>query len=293
MEMATRIVIFINLNGNVSKPLFAIAENGYALAIMIPTLLKTTGCVLALSTIACLAACQEKPKTTEATSALEAAGYWRAPEITGVDQAGSNMFVVTGQTIANARVRFSYAGNRAVGVTSDSKGRFRAELPSGPNGGLFDLSTEDSGRSMHADGRLFIPAGAPGKAVLMRPGAPSLALFNDLTAVAVIDYDRAGALAIAGRVAPTTAIEVVLNGEIRARTTSDDRGFYTATTQIAPPNETEAANSLSIMAGGKEAVRYFKDSRIAGEDDRITRFEDGWRVDWVLPGGGMQTTLVF
>jgi hypothetical protein len=260
---------------------------------MIPTLLKKTGCVLALSTIACLAACKEKPKVTEATSALEAAGYWRAPEITGVDQAGSNMFVVTGQTIANARVRFSYSGQRAVGVTSDSRGRFRAELPSGPNGGLFDLSTEDSGRSMHADGRLFIPAGAPEKAVLMRPGASSRPLFNDFSAVAVIDYDRAGALAIAGRVAPTTAIEVILNGEIRARTISDDRGFYTATTQIDPPQANETENTLSVMAGGKETIRNFRDSRITGNEDRIARFEDGWRVDWVLPGGGMQTTLVF
>ena len=229
----------------------------------------------------------------EAASALEAAGYWRAPQITGVDQAGSNIFVVTGQTIANARVRFSYSGRRAVGVTSDSKGKFRAELPSGPDGGLFDLSTEDSGRTMHADGRLFIPAGAPEKTVLMRPGAPSLALFNETTPVATIDYDRAGALAVAGRVAPATAIEVVLNGEIRARTNSDDRGFYNATTQIDPPVERETANSLSIIAGGKETVRNFNDSRIAGDNDSIIRVGDSWRVDWVLPGGGMQTTLVF
>ena len=254
---------------------------------------KKTGLALCLSALACLAACKEKPKATEATSAMEAAGYWLAPEITGVDQTGSNIFVVTGQTIPNARVRFSYSGNRAVGVTSDSKGRFRAELPSGPNGGLFDLSTEDRGRSMHADGRLFIPAGAPDKAVLMRPGSPSLALFNDLAAVAVIDYDRAGALAIAGRVAPTTSIEVILNGEIRARTTSNDRGFYTATTQIEPPVKAATDNTLSVIAGGKESVRNFSDSLITVDGDRITRFEDGWRVDWVLPGGGMQTTLVF
>ncbi len=260
---------------------------------MMPIFLKKTCCILLLSATACLVACQEKPKAADATSAMEAAGYWRAPEITGVDQAGSNMFVVMGQTIANARVRFGYSGQRAVGVTSDSKGRFRAELPSSPEGGLFDLSTEDGGRSMHADGRLFIPAGAPGKAVLMRPGAPSLALFNDIMPVAVIDYDRAGALAIAGRVAPTTTVEVILNGEIRARTTSDDRGFYTATTQIDPPEETEAANTLSIMAGGKETVRNFNDSLMATDTDRITRFADGWRIDWVLPGGGMQTTLVF
>ncbi|MFT4075390.1 MAG: hypothetical protein QM647_07630 [Asticcacaulis sp.] len=249
--------------------------------------------VFGFSSLALLAGCKEKPKATDAVSAMEAAGYWRAPEITAVTQADSSLFVVLGQTIPNARVRFGYGGQRAVGVTSDSKGNFRAELPTGPDGGLYDLSTEDNGRSMHADGRLFIPGGAPEKAVLMRSGAPSLALFNDDQEVAVIDYDRAGALAIAGRVAPSTAVEIMLNGEIRARTISDDRGFYSATTQIDPPGDAETSNSLSVSAGGKEKPLTFSDSRPKAEGDHITRFGESWRVDWSLPGGGMQTTLVF
>jgi hypothetical protein len=250
-------------------------------------------CVLSLSMLALAAGCKEKPKAMDAVSAMEAAGYWRAPEIISVTQTDSSLFVVIGQTIPNARVRFGYSGQRAVGVTSDSRGRFRAELPTGPDGELYDLSTEDDGRSMHADGRLFIPAGAPEKAVLMRAGAPSLALFNEDMEVAVIDYDRAGAVALAGRIAPSTPLEVMLNGEIRARTTSNDRGFYSATTQIDPPGDTEITNTLSISAGGKEIPRNFSDSRSKADGDHITRFADGWRVDWVLPGGGMQTTLVF
>jgi hypothetical protein len=260
---------------------------------MLPIYVQKFVCAAGLSALMLVTGCKEKPKAVDALSAMEAAGYWRAPEITSVTQADSSLFVVTGETIPNARVRFGYSGKRAVGVTSDSKGRFRAELPTGPDGALYDLSTEDDGRSMHADGRLFIPAGAPEKAVLMRAGAPSLSLFNEDTEVAVIDYDRAGAVAIAGRVAPSTQIEVILNGEIRARTRSDDRGFYAATTQIDPPQEKESANTLSISAGGKETARNFIDSRVKTEGDRITRFADGWRVDWVLPGGGMQTTLVF
>ncbi|WP_349322042.1 hypothetical protein [Asticcacaulis sp. MM231] len=246
----------------------------------------------AMVALTTLAGCNGKPALPEAPDAMRAAGYSRAPQIIEVAQAGSNMFVVTGQTIPDARVRFGYDGNRAIGVTSDSKGRFRAELPAGPQGGLYDLSTEDGGRLMYAEGRLFIPPLAPQKAVLMRAGSPSLALFNDDTEVAVLDYDAAGALAISGRVTPSAAVEVILNGDIW-RTTSDDRGYYNATTQIEPPLKTETPNSLTLVVGEKQIKRDFTDVLPAGNEDAISRVGEGWRVAWKLPGGGMQTTLVF
>lgn len=246
----------------------------------------------ALLALSALVGCNGKPALPEAPDAMRAAGYSRAPQIIEVAQAGSNMFVVTGQTIPDARVRFGYGGNRAIGVTSDSKGRFRAELPAGPQGGLYDLSTEDGGRLMYAEGRLFIPPLAPQKAVLMRAGSPSLALFNDDTEVAVLDYDAAGALAISGRVSPSAAVEVILNGDIW-RTTSDDRGYYNATTQIEPPQETEHLNTLTVVVGGKQMHRDFSDVLPSKHEDSVVQIQDGWRVAWKLPGGGMQTTLVY
>ena len=246
----------------------------------------------ALLALSALSSCNDKPKAPEAADAMRAAGYSRAPQIIEVAQAGSSTFVVTGQTIPDARVRFGYAGNRAIGVTSDSKGHFRAELPAGSNGGLYDLSTEDGGRLMYAEGRLFIPPEAPHKAVLMRAGSPSLALFNDNTSVAVLDYDGAGALAISGRVAPSAAVEVILNGDIW-RTKSDDRGYYNATTQIEPPQKTENLNTLTVVVGNSQTQRNFSDVLPKEHEDSVTQVPDGWRVAWKLPGGGMQTTLVF
>ncbi|MGA9657597.1 MAG: hypothetical protein WBQ60_00650 [Asticcacaulis sp.] len=240
-----------------------------------------------------LSGCDEKPKAAPSGSAMLAAGYSFAPEITGVEMGGSDMFIVTGKTVANARVRFSYDQKRSIGVTSDSRGHFRAELPVGKNGGLYDVGSEDEGRLIYAEGRLYIPPGHPEKAVLLRAGSPSLPLFNDKTVVAVLDYDSAGAVAITGRTQPNTAVEVTLNDDIW-RVSSDAQGLYSATMQIPPPSAQDNINNLTVDTGGTHTVRNFKDSmpKVKGADN-ITRFEEGWRIDWVLPGGGMQTTLVF
>ena len=257
--------------------------------------------VLALT----VAACRPAPQgdADDGGAALRAAGYARAPVVSTVTQNGPSGFVVTGQASPDGRVRFIYGPQRAMGVTADSKGRFRADLPSGPEGGLYDLLIEDKGhdssddsasRLIHAEGRLFIPPGQAAMATLLRSGAPSKRLFNENEAMAVVDYDGAGALAVSGRVAVRTRVNIVIDGEIRATALSDARGDYAATAQIAPPAPDATTLSLTVQTATDTRQRDIAISlpnRRAG--DHITAVTDGWRVDWLLPGGGMQTTLVF
>ncbi len=250
----------------------------------------TVGLIAVLSLGACDAG---KPKADDdGEAALRKAGYTPAPQITGVQQNGPSGFVITGQADPDGRVRFLYGQQRAIGVTADSKGRFRAELPAGPMGGLYDLSIEDTGRLLHAEGRLFIPPMHPTKAVLMRTGSPSQSLFNEGEALAVMDYDGAGAAAFSGRVAPRTQVNIILNGEIRARVTSDDKGFYSATGQMNAPSANPAIVTVGLQAGAIQANHQVPVS-LPADADRVTAQGEGWRVDWALPGGGIQTTLVF
>ena len=233
-----------------------------------------------------------KPKDTDPNAAMLAHGYVIAPRILSIEQAGTDTYVVTGQTTGDARVRFTYGGGRAIGVTSDAKGRFRAELPANPAGDIFDLSIE-SNRPVSAEGRLFIPPGAPSKAVFLRAGSPSRPLFNAGGPVEVIDYDAAGGLAITGKVAPRSAVEVMLNGEIRAQVVSDDAGVYSATSQIPAPQSTESLNTMSVSVARQSVENDFKASLPVVATDHIMRQGNAWRVDWQVPGGGMQTSLVY
>ena len=257
--------------------------------IITPFWLKT---VTGLSLVLALTGCQDKPTVTDPDAAMRAAGYARAPVITGIEQAGSDMVVVTGDTIPNARVRFAYGDQRAIGVTADSKGRFRAELPIGTQGGIYDLSAGDLGRLMHADGRLFIPPGMPQKAILMRPGAPSFPVVPHASQLLVADYDSAGAFALAGRVTPKTAVNLVVDG-VRVRQMSDDTGYFSAIMQIPSPTQGAVVADVSVQVGDTSWTRTISVTSATGEGDRITAIPKGWRVDWMLPGGGIQTTLVF
>ncbi len=224
---------------------------------------------------------------------LRAAGYTGAPVITAVSQPSAGTVVVSGQALPDGRVRFLYGQDRAVGVTADSQGRFSAELPVSGAGGLYDLSMEDSGALLHAEGRLFVPAGQPARAVLLRPGAPAQPIAAPNLGITVVDYDSAGALGVVGRVAPHAGVNLVVEGEVRAQPISDPNGMYSAVTQIPPPTDATAMVAVSAEAAGAQWKRAVPVSRPAADQDAVTAIDGGWRVDWRMPGGGIQTTLVF
>lgn len=239
-----------------------------------------------------LAACQPAAKAEkDGPAALLEAGYSPTPVITSVTSEASDSLLISGQARPDGRVRFLYGQQRAVGVTADSKGHFVAELPVNPQGSVFDVSMEDSGRLMHAEGRLFVPPGQPSKAVMMRPGSPSLPVAAT-PGIFAVDYDAAGALAIAGRVAPKTHVRLTIDG-VGIDRTSDAGGYFTAVMQIAAPGDSAMPIALSVDAGGSVWQRNVTVTRAAAGSDQVTPIAEGWRVDWVLPGGGMQTTLVF
>ncbi len=242
-----------------------------------------------------LGGCQ-KPRATPGTdhaAELREHGYIGAPVITAVSQPSPGTVVVTGQALPDGRVRFLYGQARAVGVTADSQGRFTAELPISGAGGIYDLSMEDAGALQHAEGRLFVPSGQTAKAVLLRPGSPAAPVTPPGLGIVAIDYDSAGALGISGRVAPRAAVNLVVNGELRAQPISDTNGKYSAVTQVPPPSGTPMAITLTAEAAGAEWKRTISVSAPTGDQDAVSAVAGGWRIDWRIPGGGVQTTLVF
>lgn len=238
----------------------------------------------------------EQPHTAphpDHVSELRAAGYTGAPIITAVSQPSPGTVVVTGQALPDGRVRFLYGQDRAVGVTADGQGHFSAELPISGAGALYDLSMEDSGALLHAEGRLFVPAGQAAKAVLLRPGSPAAPIATPTMGIAIVDYDSAGALGVVGRVAPRAGVNLMIGSEVRAQPIGDAVGLYSAVTQISPPTANAATITVAVEAAGAEWKRTVPVSKPAEDKDAVTAVDGGWRVDWQMPGGGVQTTLVF
>ncbi len=252
-----------------------------------------SSCAFAFFALLALASCSPKPQAAQDADAyLRSLGYSRGPQIAAVSGAGAEV-TVSGQAFPDGRVRFLYGGQRAVGVTADSKGRFTAALPLTPQGGLYDVSMDDGGRLVEAEGRLFVPQGAPQKAVVLRAGSPSSPVYGDASPISVMDFDPTGALVVTGKVAPKTVVTLSVDGQGMTTATSDGKGLYYMQVHVAPPAE-GAVMSLSVEAAGVTTQHTLPfppaDARAS---DRITAVPDGWRVDWVVPGGGVQTTVVF
>ncbi len=141
--------------------------------------LNMIAALLAVLGVAAVTACSRPDAVVhhDRTEELMKQGYSLAPVVLKVSQTEPDKVVIDGQALPGGRVRFLCGldgQQRAIGLTADDKGHFSAELPTGPKGNVFDLSMENSGSLMHAEGRLFVPPNQPGKAVFMRPGAPSL-----------------------------------------------------------------------------------------------------------------------
>ncbi len=261
-------------------------------------LLVASICAGFLPVAAVLSGCQPKAPKAESDdwSTLRPAGYAIAPVVTAVTAAGPGMIAVEGHALPDSRVRFLYGPETKqlrIGVTADSKGRFVAELPANPQGSVFDLfATDDSGRMVQAEGRLFVPPDQPAKAIMMRPGTPSMPVYTQTSGLAVVDYDSLGAFAVAGRVAPRSSVTLTV-GEVKVQRTSDSNGYFNAVMQILQPTDQVMPLNLQVEAGGAIWKRDIGVSRPAGEGDLVTPIPQGWRVDWHVPGGGVQTTLVF
>ena len=219
--------------------------------------------------------------------------------IASVAAGDAGFITVGGNAPANSRVRFSFsdplkAGAQAVGVTADGQGHFSAEVPITSSGGLYDVTVDDGGRPRQAEGRLFVPPGRPDHAVLLRPGAPTRLLWPHEPGIMVADYDGAGAFAISGLVAPDTEVTVIVNNEIRDLGHSDHQGNFDAATQIPQPGPVPQTVTVIVQAAKAD---YRRDVQVvgvpAGAGDRVSPALGGWRVDWQLPGGGVQSTVVF
>lgn len=202
------------------------------------------------------------------------------------------VLLVEGRAAPDARVRATTFEGEAYGATAGRDGGFRLELPARPGPRLVALSLEIDGRPVEGDGWLFVPPDAPGRAVMLRPGAGAGAIGsgNRLELVAA-DYDTGGGAALSGRAAPGETVEISVDDQPAARAETDAAGLFAFRLDgRVPPGPRRI---LAVAPSGRVArTVVFAPPRAVAAVDAV-REAGGWRVTWPTPGGGAQTTLVF
>ncbi|MBA3812355.1 MAG: hypothetical protein H0X27_12065 [Caulobacteraceae bacterium] len=175
---------------------------------------------------------------------------------------------------------------------ADGAGAWRAVLPASPVVRLFGLSMIEAGRPLQAQG--YVAVTPEGSAAQLRAGAGAVVMGAPTREprILAVDFDRKGGTVVSGAGPPMAAPKLRIDGRERGDVRTDAAGrFSLALNEPLAPGSHE----LEVGQGApRDPVRA-----IVSPAESLTlapfvaaRTETGWRIDWMTPGGGVQTTLL-
>jgi len=218
-------------------------------------------------------------------------GYVTPPEVTGVQPSGGRV-TLSGKAAPGAIVRLATPQGGATEATADGQGAWRLSVPTTTQGGLYALSQRSGGRAIQAEGYVLVTP--QGEGALLRAGAGAIRLGPKLpqAGVTAVDFDRAGAAVVSGRGPPGGAISARLDGKKVGESRIDPQGRF-------------AIALLTTLEPGTHSIKVFGDSvdaslnldaspaaPLTGGPIRTTPTGAGLRVDWMTPGGGVQSSVL-
>ena len=217
--------------------------------------------------------------------------YWSAPVTTEVMQAGPRI-VLVGKARPGATIRLATPHGRAAEGVVASDGSWRLSIPAAGQDGLFALSAKVAERTVQSEGYLFISAN--GLAAQLRAGGGALRLgpSGPASGVTAFDFDRAGGAVVSGRGPAGGAISARLDGRKVGEGRIDKHGRFALP---FPEPLTPGSHSLKVFGEAVEAVLTIDASRaetMTGGPIRVRPVSAGVRIDWITPGGGVQTTIL-
>ena len=202
--------------------------------------------------------------------------------------------LLSGTASAGAAIRLASPDGSALTGTADRKGAWRLAATAGPTPRLYSLSELSAGRLVRAVGYIAVlPAPGPAAAML-RPAASALVLSPAPSrGLASIDYDASGAAMVSGRSAPGETIRLALDSREAGADRADAAGSFSAPLShpLAPGQHVLNLSGQRLRASvGFAAARA---TRVATPPFDALRMDGAWRIDWMAPGGGVQSTVLF
>lgn len=250
--------------------------------------------LLVLATALGLLAACDKPAPPAKPAGLSPSDYAPPPELTGAVRGQGGSVVLSGTAIPLARIRLASPSGAAVGATAGANGRWNAELPAAAKVQLLSLSQDVDGRMVRAHGYVVVlPAPGPAAATL-RPGSGARPVVKGpAPAISSVEFDKAGAGVVSGSAGPNEPVRLFLDGQEagEGRTGQDGRYDITLADNLAP-----TGHSVIVIAPEGRAAQAFDATPaapIATPPFAVERRTGAWRIDWMTPGGGVQSTVLF
>jgi hypothetical protein len=254
---------------------------------------------IAAVAVAALAACSRggadlRQADAARPAAAQEAGYVRPPQLLVAERRPDGEVFLSGRADPQDRVRLSAPGGEAYGATADDNGRWTIALPGAADLRLFGLSEVLAGRLVQSEGYIALPPASGQAAVVLRAGVGALALGGspDRPRIVAIDCDAAGGAVISGLARPGSTLHLSIDDGAGVDARADGDGRYS----IALGAAMRAGDHEATVSVGADSaqVRFAIGAppTFTGLPFRGQRQADRWRIDWITPGGGVQTTYV-
>lgn len=216
--------------------------------------------------------------------------YPAPPSVSSVEAQGGSVRLV-GAAPADAKVRVASPDGEALFAGVEADGRWRLALGPLAQPRIYGLSAVVRGRAIQAEGYLLV---APdGRAAILRGGASAWRIDRPAPlGLRTVDFDRAGGAAISGAAAPRASVILRLDGRQIAQGRADEDGRYEAN---APAPIPPGVHRLELLGDGFDdgvTVAVTPPEPLARGPLHSQVTAAGLRVDWMTPGGGVQSTIL-
>ncbi len=240
-----------------------------------------------------LVACDQPPDTTVAPLAeppSAEAAFADPPRVSQAAVAPGGI-PLGGTAMAGAEVQLESPAGLSLVVTADDEGRWELQLPGASAPRLFALTESIDGRTIQAQGYVLVEPG--GKAAMLRAGGGAIRLDPMIApAIGAFDFDREGGAVITGLVPAGEPLVLRLDGRQAAEGQADATGHFEIplSSPVAP-----GTHRLEVMSDAftiSAVVELSPSTPLQDSPFRTIAVDGGLRVDWMTPGGGVQSTFL-
>ncbi len=244
-----------------------------------------------------IAACAQPAPTGVATTSdpSSPSDYAPPPELKAAQRNGKDMLTLSGVSRPDAMIRVVLSDGRAMGVAASHDGAWSVTVPGGPLVRLYSLSEDVAGRPLRARGYVAALPAPGASAAILRPGGGAGALpppGASLT-ITALDYDRSGAAVASGWARPGEEVRLSLDGVDAGEDRAAADGAFAAALSQSLNGGGHVLSAQSLSGRASAAFRAEPTAPLSRPGFVAARAQGAWRIDWMTPGGGVQTTIVF
>ncbi len=223
--------------------------------------------------------------------------YLSPPSPTGSALLADGKVSVQGSAPAESRISFRSPEGQSAETRADPNGRWSVTLDHAATPHLYAFDATLDARTIRAQGALcLLPSGA----VLVLRAGSGATVIGEARGLSLtdVDFDGEGGVAASGLAAANAPIRLMIDGAAAGLGQADAQGRYVVMGLDLRRAPVVGTHNIGVQSSaGLAAVADVSLAPPAPLAEtqiyRARAVQGGWRIDWRLPGGGLQTAVVF